>query len=344
MNINDLLSVCVQNQASDLHLSAGEKPRMRIDGDIRLIQSDRLEHQQIQQLLFPLMDDLQRQQWDNKNDIDFSFSLPDLGRFRANVFQQQRGMAAVFRLIPTDIPQLEAINSPRVFKQIAEQQRGLVLVTGPTGSGKSTTLAAMVEYRNQKDYAHILTIEDPIEWVYQSQRCLINQREVNRDTPSFQQALRSALREDPDIILLGEMRDLETIRLALTAAETGHLVLATVHTTSAAKTIDRIISVFPAEEKKVMRSMLSESLQAVISQSLVKKKGGGRIAAYEILLATTAVRHLIREDKVPHIYSAMQTGSAAGMQTLDQELQVLYKQGLVTKEEALFWALNKQMF
>jgi twitching motility protein PilT len=264
-----------------------------------------------------------------------------VARFRVNAFNQKRGAAAVFRTIPSKVLTLEELKAPESFKDIVNVPRGLVLVTGPTGSGKSTTLAAMIDHLNDNRYEHILTIEDPIEFVHTSKKCLINQREVHKDTLGFSEALRSALREDPDIILVGEMRDLETIRLALTAAETGHLVFGTLHTTSAANTIDRIVDVFPAAEKDMVRSMLSESLRSVIAQTLLKKIGGGRIAAHEIMIGTPAIRNLIREAKIAQMYSAIQTGQAVGMQTLDQNLRELVKRGLITRADAKVKAQNK---
>jgi twitching motility protein PilT len=280
------------------------------------------------------MNDKQRKDFEEFLETDFSFEVPGLARFRVNAFNQNRGSGAVFRTVPSKVLTMDALGMGDVFRRIAATPRGICLVTGPTGSGKSTTLAAMIDYINDNRYEHILTIEDPIEFVHESKKCLVNQREVHRDTLGFSEALRSALREDPDIILVGEMRDLETIRLALTAAETGHLVFGTLHTTSAAKTIDRVIDVFPAAEKSMVRSMLSESLQAVISQSLLKRSGGGRVAAHEIMLATPAIRNLVREDKVAQMYSAIQTGGSMGMQTLDQCLQELVKKGIITKEVA----------
>jgi twitching motility protein PilT len=290
------------------------------------------------------MNDKQRKDYEEFFETDFSFEIPNLARFRVNAFNHNRGAGAVFRTIPSDILSLEDLGTPPVFKEIADTPRGLVLVTGPTGSGKSTTLAAMIDYINKKSYHHILTIEDPIEFVHESKKCLVNQREVHRDTKGFNEALRSALREDPDIILVGEMRDLETIRLALTAAETGHLVFGTLHTTSAAKTIDRVIDVFPAAEKTMVRSMLSESLRAVIAQTLLKKIGGGRIAAWEIMIGTPAIRNLIREDKVAQMYSSIQTGHAVGMTTLDQYLKDILSKGLVTKQDARAKAAIKENF
>jgi len=344
MNLDDLLAFSVKNNASDLHLSAGLPPMIRVDGDIRRINLPPLEHKQVHTLIYDIMNDKQRKDYDEHLECDFSFEVPKLSRFRVNAFNQNRGAGAVFRTIPTQIKSLEDLGCTPIFKDMVNVPRGLILVTGPTGSGKSTTLAAMIDYKNKNEYGHILTIEDPIEFVHESNKCLINQREVHRDTLGFNEALRSALREDPDIILVGEMRDLETIRLALTAAETGHLVFGTLHTSSAPKTIDRIIDVFPAGEKALVRSMLSESLRAVISQSLLKRKGGGRVAAWEIMLGTPAIRNLIREDKIAQMYSSIQTGSAHGMQTLDQHLSQLLKQGLISREDAIAKAQNKASF
>jgi twitching motility protein PilT len=344
MDIAELLAFSVKNKASDLHLSAGLPPMIRVDGDIRRVNIDAFDHKEVHALIYDIMNDKQRRDYEEFFETDFSFSLPGLARFRVNAFNQERGAAAVFRTIPSDILSLEDLNAPKFFSELTEKSRGLVLVTGPTGSGKSTTLAAMVDHINQTRYEHILTVEDPIEFVHNSQKSLINQREVHRDTQSFSNALRSALREDPDIILVGEMRDLETIRLALTAAETGHLVFGTLHTTSAAKTIDRIIDVFPSAEKDMIRSMLSESLQAVISQTLLKKVGGGRIAAHEIMVGTPAIRNLIREAKVAQMYSAIQTGRRDGMQTLDQNLKELVDGGKITSKAAQGKAVSKDLF
>ncbi len=344
MDIGELLAFSVKNGASDLHLSAGLPPMIRVDGDIRRINVPPLEHKVVHDLVYDIMNDKQRKDYEEFLETDFSFEIPGLARFRVNAFNQNRGAAAVFRTIPSKILTLEDLNAPSIFKQVSDNPRGVVLVTGPTGSGKSTTLAAMIDYKNNSEYGHILTIEDPIEFVHESKKCLINQREVHRDTLGFNEALRSALREDPDIILVGEMRDLETIRLALTAAETGHLVFGTLHTSSAAKTIDRIVDVFPAAEKDMIRAMLSESLRAVISQTLLKKIGGGRVAAHEIMIGTPAIRNLIRENKIAQMYSAIQTGQQFGMQTLDQNLQELARKGIVSREEARKRAANKDNF
>ncbi|AOE50879.1 type IV pilus twitching motility protein PilT [Kangiella sediminilitoris] len=344
MDITELLAFSVKNNASDLHISAGMPPLIRVDGEIRRINVPPLEDKEVHSLIYDIMNDKQRKDYEEFLEADFSFELQDLARFRVNAFVQNRGRAAVFRTIPSRVLTLEDLKAPKVFQDISMQPRGLVLVTGPTGSGKSTTLAGMVDYVNDNKHDHILTIEDPIEFVHESKKCLVNQREVHRDTHSFSNALRSALREDPDIILVGEMRDLETIRLALTAAETGHLVFGTLHTTSAAKTIDRVIDVFPEGEKSMVRSMLSESLQAVIAQTLLKRNGGGRVAAHEILIGTPAIRNLIREAKVAQMYSAMQTGMSLGMQTLDHSLKQLVSKGVVSRTDARMKAVNKEEF
>jgi len=334
MDITELLAFSAKQNASDLHLSSGLPPMIRVDGDIRRLNVPAMENKEVRALIYDIMGDRQRRDYEEHLEVDFSFEVPGIARFRVNAFNHARGAGAVFRTIPSDVLSMETLGLGEVFERLAMLPRGLVLVTGPTGSGKSTTLAAMIDYVNNHRYEHILTIEDPVEFVHTSKRCLINQREVHRDTHSFADALRSALREDPDVILVGELRDLETIRLALTAAETGHLVFGTLHTTSAAKTIDRIVDVFPGEEKSMVRSMLSESLQAVVSQTLLKREGGGRVAAHEILIATSAIRNLIREDKIAQIYSAMQTSGGLGMQTLDASLKQLVKKGLVTREDA----------
>ena len=345
MDISELLAFSVKNQASDLHLSAGLPPMLRVHGDVRRINLPAMEHKDVHSLVYDIMSDAQRKIFEENLEVDFSFEIPNLARFRVNAFNQERGAAAVFRTIPSRVLSLEELATPKIFADLALKPRGLVLVTGPTGSGKSTTLAAMVNHANENLMGHILTVEDPIEFVHESKKCLINQRELGEQTLSFSNALRSALREDPDVILIGEMRDLETIRLALTAAETGHLVFGTLHTSSAAKTIDRIVDVFPAAEKDMTRSMLSESLVAVISQSLLKRKdGSGRIAAHEIMIGNSAIRNLIRENKIAQMYSVIQTSLGQGMQTLDQCLEGLVKRNLIAPGEARLAARQPEMF
>jgi twitching motility protein PilT len=334
MDITELLAFSAKQGASDLHLSAGLPPMIRVDGDVRRINLPPMEHREVHDLIYEIMNDKQRKDYEEFLETDFSFEVPGVARFRVNAFNQNRGAGAVFRTIPSKVLTMEELGMGKVFVDIAEKARGLVLVTGPTGSGKSTSLAAMIDHVNNTRYEHILTIEDPIEFVHESKKCLLNQREVHRDTHGFNEALRSALREDPDVILVGELRDLETIRLALEAAETGHMVFGTLHTQSAAKTIDRIIDVFPAAEKSMVRSMLSESLQAVISQTLMKRQGGGRVAAHEIMICTSAIRNLIREDKVAQMYSAIQTGGQLGMKTLDQSLKELLEKRVITRDQA----------
>mgnify|MGYP000320448806 FL=1 len=342
MDITELLAFSVKNKASDLHLSAGLPPIIRVDGEMRKLNVPNLNHKEVHALIFEIMNDKQRKEYEENLETDFSFEVKDLSRFRVNAFVQNRGAAAVLRTIPNEILSLDDLGAPQIFKNIINQPTGIILVTGATGSGKSTTLAAMIDHINSTKREHILTIEDPIEFVHENKLCLLNQREVHRDTHSFNNALRSALREDPDIILVGELRDLETIRLAISAAETGHLVFGTLHTNSAPKTIDRLIDVFPAAEKSMIRSMLSESLRAVISQSLLKKNGGGRVAAHEIMLGTPAIRNLIREDKVPQMYSVIQTGQSHGMQTMDQCLQRLVAQGIISAQDAAAKSIDKK--
>ena len=344
IQLTELLEFSHEKGASDLHISSGLPPMIRVDGEIKRVDVPALDRDEVMTLLKSQMNDSQRAEFESTLECDFSFEIMGCARFRANVFVQNRGPAAVFRTIPSKVLTMDDLGMGEIFKKLSNKHRGIVLVTGPTGSGKSTTLAAMIDYINRTKYEHILTIEDPIEFVHESKKSLINQREVGRDTQSFNNALKSALREDPDVILVGEMRDLETISLALTAAETGHLVFGTLHTTSAAKTIDRIIDVFPAAEKPMVRSMLSESLEGVISQNLLKKIGGGRVAAHEIMIGTPAIRNLIREDKVAQMYSAIQTGSSSGMKTLDQALLTLVNSGIISMEDALYKAKDPKMF
>ncbi len=345
MDISELLAFMVKNDASDLHVSAGVPPMIRIHGDMTRIKMPPLDDRTCQAMIYDIMNDTQRKIFEEHLELDFSFALGDIARFRVNVFKQNRGLSAVFRNIPTEVLSMEKLRCPEVFKEIAMMPRGICLVTGPTGSGKSTTLAAMIDYRNENEKGHILTIEDPIEFVHQSKNSLISQRELGPHTLSFANALKAALREDPDVILVGEMRDLETISLALSAAETGHMVFGTLHTSSAPKTVDRIIDVFPAAEKDMIRAMLSESLKAVISQALIKTADGhGRIAAHEIMLGTPAIRNLIRENKIPQMVSVMQTGQREGMQTLDMNLKRLVAERKITEKAAYEKANNKKLF
>jgi twitching motility protein PilT len=344
MHVNELLALCIEHNASDLHLSAGLAPLLRVDGELKTLDHPPLTTLELNQLLQDIMNEEQRASFAKDLEIDFSFTITALTRFRVNVFQQQRGPAAVFRAIPTTILSMQQLGLPEIINTLVDKPSGLVLVTGPTGSGKTTTLAAMIDHINEHRYHHILTIEDPIEFIHHSKKSLINQREVGRDTRGFNEALRSALREDPDIILVGELRDLETMRLAMTAAETGHLVLATLHTNSATKAINRIIDVFPAAEKAMIRTMLSESLNAVIAQSLLKKEGGGRVAALEIMVCNAALKHMIREDKIAQMVSVLQTGREEGMFTLDQHLAELVQNQVVAAETARSYAVDKSKF
>ena len=334
MRISELLAACVQAGASDLHVCAGQPPIFRVDGDIRRLEGATLDKATTLALIREVMNDDAHDAFEAGREVDFSYEAQDAARFRVNAFLHNGGAGAVFRVVPAAVPTMESLDMAPVFRSIADAPRGLVLVTGPTGSGKSTTLAAMIDYINASRREHILTIEDPIEFVHPPKSCLVTQRQLNRDTQSFDDALRAALREDPDVILVGEMRDLETIRLALTAAETGHLVFATLHTSSAPATVDRIVDVFSGDEKALIRTMLSESLNAVVSQTLLKRVGGGRVAAHEIMLASTAIRHLIRENKTAQMVTTIQTSRNAGMQTLDQALAELVRKGTIAPETA----------
>jgi twitching motility protein PilT len=334
MDITELLAFAQKNKASDLHVVAGKEPMVRIDGGLRPIKTGDLSADTVKNMIYNIMTEEQRAEYEAEKEIDFAIAFGEESRFRVNAYTTTTGSAAAFREIPTKIPSLEQLNAPEIFKQFASIERGMVLVTGPTGSGKSTTLAAMINYMNENSDLHILTVEDPVEFVHKKKRALINHREVGKHTKSFARALKSALREDPDVILVGEMRDHETISLALTAAETGHLVMGTLHTSSAAKTVDRIIDVFPAGDKEMVRAMVAGSLQAVISQVLLKRKGGGRAAAHEIMVGTNAVRNLIRENKVPQIYSMIQVGQRYGMQTMEDSIRKLVESGTVDASEA----------
>ena len=344
MDITQLLAFGVEQGASDCHLSAGEPPMIRIHGDLKKLDHPPLTREEAHALVFDIMNDAQRKAFEETHECDFSFEMGAVARFRVNVFMQRKGEGAVFRTIPTKILTLEQLEMPAILKQLCDKEKGLILVTGPTGSGKSTTLAGMVDYLNESFEGHILTVEDPIEFVHQSKKCLVNQRELGLHTNSFANALRAALREDPDAILVGEMRDLETIQLALTAAETGHIVFGTLHTSSAPKTVDRIIDVFPPSQQAQIRAQFAESIEAVITQTLLKKKGGGRVAALEIMTGTTAVRNLVREGKIHQIPGTMQVSQKDGMQTMDMALQNLVSRGLVSKEEAQSKSANPNLF
>ena len=333
MDITELLKFCIQQNGSDLHLSTGLPPILRVDGDIHRVNAPVLTQESMAQITKKILSEKGLEEFNNCKEADFSYEVPEVARFRVNAFYHSRGVGLVFRAI-SKVQTMEALGLEQIFKDIALKPRGLCLITGPTGSGKSTTLASMIDFINEQRHCHILTIEDPIEFIYEPKKCLINQREVHQHTDTFDRALKSALREDPDVILVGEMRDLETIRLALSAAETGHLVFATLHTSSAPQAVDRIIDVFPAAEKHMVRSMLSESLEAVISQTLLRKTGGGRVAAHEIMLGTPAIRNLIREDKTAQMYSTIQTSQNSGMQTLDHHLHDLVDKNLITRETA----------
>jgi len=344
MDITQLLAFSVEQEASDCHLSSGKPPMMRIQGDLKKLDHPVLTQEEVHTMLFDIMTDAQRKAFEETHDVDFSFEMGDVARFRVNVFMQRKGEAAVFRTIPTKILSLDQLGMPQVMKDLCQKEKGLILVTGPTGSGKSTTLAAMIDCINDDFEGHILTIEDPVEFVHLSKKCLVNQRELGPHTRSFSNALRAALREDPDVILVGEMRDLETIQLALTAAETGHLVFATIHTSSAPDTVNRIIDVFPPAQQAQIRAQFAESIEAVFTQTLLKKKGGGRVAAVEVLIGTTAVRNLIREGKIHQIPGTMQVSQKVGMQTMDMALTDLVTRGLVTREEAQFKSMNPNLF
>ncbi|MFL2989791.1 MAG: type IV pilus twitching motility protein PilT [Candidatus Neomarinimicrobiota bacterium] len=345
MDLNQLLSYSIDSGASDLHLSVGSVPMVRINGAMKPLNLDVLHQDDIEKMLPEVMDKDQMAIFREQKEIDFSAKLEGKGRFRVNFFNQINGLAAVFRTIPDSIKSCDELGIPPFMQDLAMIDRGLVLLTGPTGSGKSTTLAAMVDHINRNKACHIITIEDPVEYYHHTKESLINQRELGASTHSFSNALRAALREDPDVILVGEMRDLETISLALTAAETGHLVLSTLHTSSAVKSIDRIIDIYPSGQKDQIRSMLSESLEAVISQKLLPTKDGkGRVPACEVMISSTAIRNLIREDRVFQITSVIQSGGVEGMQTLDQDLQRLVTQGKIERKVAMDIADNPKLF
>ncbi|MCS6926693.1 MAG: type IV pilus twitching motility protein PilT [Candidatus Binatia bacterium] len=344
MDVTALLTFAAQAGASDVHLSSGEPPMIRLHGDMKKLDHPPLSREEVHALIYDIMNDSQRRLFEEHLELDFSFDLGTIGRFRVNVFMQQRGEGAVFRTIPTKILSPEELGLPPIIKKLCDREKGLILVTGPTGSGKSTTLAAMIDYINSTYEGHIVTIEDPIEFTHSSKKCLVNQRELGTHTHSFANALRAVLREDPDVILVGEMRDLETIQLAITAAETGHLVFATLHSPSAPQTVDRVIDVFPAAQQAQIRTQFADAIEAIITQTLCKKKGGGRVAALEILVATPAVRNLIREGKVHQIPSAMQVGQKDGMQTMDMALIDLAMRGIITREEAQAKSMTPNLF
>jgi len=345
IEINDLLELSFKQKASDLHLSPESHPVIRVDGDLVVLKDlPVLDADNIKRLVYGLLDEEQQHVFESALEFDFAVFLPKLAGFRVNIFHQLRGISAVFRVIPSELPTLDKLETPPVFKELLKLANGLILITGPTGCGKSTTSAAMIEHLNTTQTGHVITIEDPIEFIHQNKKCLIHQRQVYRDSVSFNSALRASLREDPDIILVGEMRDLETIRLALTAAETGHLVLTTLHTSSAPRAVNRIVDVFPAGEKNIIRNLLSESLQAVICQTLVKKISGGRVAAFEIMIGTPAIRNLIREDKVAQMYSVIQTSGATGMCTMDQSLRELAEKNITSQEAIQESGFKKELF
>lgn len=344
MDVTALLTFASQAGASDVHLSSGEPPMIRLHSEMKRLDHPALSRETVHNMIYDIMNDGQRKSFEERLELDFSFDMGAIGRFRVNVFMQQRGEGVVFRTIPSKILSIEQLGLPPILKRMTDKEKGLILVTGPTGSGKSTTLAAMVDYLNDTFEGHIITIEDPIEFTHRSKKCLVNQRELGSHTYSFSNALRAVLREDPDIILVGEMRDLETIQLAITAAETGHLVFGTLHSPSAPGTVDRVIDVFPAEQQEQIRAQFADSIEAVVTQTLCKKKGGGRVAALEILVATTAVRNLIREGKNHQIPSAMQVGQKDGMQTMDMALIELVNKGLVTREEAQAKSMTANLF
>ncbi|MEM7618746.1 MAG: type IV pilus twitching motility protein PilT [Pseudomonadota bacterium] len=334
MDLTQLLAFTMQNKASDLHLSATNPPMIRVDGRLKRVKAEALSSDDVRQMLYSVMSEEQRAVYEKDLEIDLAISFGEKARFRVNAYNTRNGTAAVFRIIPSDIPTMEDLDLPPAMRKFTKLEKGIVLVTGPTGSGKSTTLASMINHINETQNKHILTIEDPVEFFHTSKKSLINHRELGRDTHSFQHALKSALREDPDVILVGEMRDYETISLALTAAETGHLVFGTLHSSSAAKTVDRIIDVFPSGDKEMVRTMLSNSLEGVVAQTLLRRVEGGRVGAFEILVGTNAVRNLIRENQVPQIYSMMQTGMRYGMTTMAESINNLLVAGVISAEEA----------